>query len=224
MDPTSLMTFPSPVVLTHPLFDREVYLKADGFQGPTPCRASIDSVDGSEQGGSLLATNWIFFILNEHVRRPLREIPDFPKVAEHPDGATIQKVDQIFQRFLSEGPLALGTGDARAYRIDIWKRVNNILQTYFKVEVPYLMRHLMRTRGMSAKETGAFLSGKIPGSLADAIGATVLREASEETDMGLREIAVAAYEKGMTLPAFRAMLQAGALELHKSRNFFPTDK
>ena len=224
MDPTSLMTFPSPVVLCRPLFDREVYLKAEGFQGPTPCRNSVDSEDSSKQGASLTATNCIFFMLNEYVRRPLREIPDFPKVAEHPDGATIQKVDQIFQRFLSECPPTLGTGDARVYRIDIWRRVNNILQAYFRVEVPYLGKFLQKTKGLAPKDAVAFLYTKCPGSLADAIGVAVLKEADKDDDMGLREIALAAIAKGMTLQQFREMLQAGEIEVHKGRVFFPTDK
>ncbi len=219
MDPTSLMTFTSPVEFNKPLFGIDVYRKSDGAGTASQCMWSIDSKDWLEQGTSLGGTNTVFFFLNEYVRRPLREIPDFPKVAEHPDGATIQKVDQIFQQFLSQCPASLGTGLARERRIDLWKRVNNILQGYFKVEVPYLVRHLMKTRGMNIKEAGAFLAGKIPGSLADAIGVAVERAAIEDVGRMSSKIAEIAAARGMTASDYEAMALGHCAEARQHLDF-----
>jgi hypothetical protein len=205
MDPTTSLAFPNPLILDHMYFDKAVYQEADS--SVYSCNDTVDSSRTIEHRISIGTTNLIMRLLNESIRRPLREIPSFPKIDGQLDEATVQKVEQIFQQFLPRCPQDLGTGSQREDRIETWKRTANILHSFYVTEIPYLKNFLQMTRGLSMDASEAFLGTMCPGSLADAIGCAVVRHVEEE-GVRRKEAALAvALEGGMSRQAFDELIQ-----------------
>ena len=199
LDPTSVLSLPPDPSndINQMYFDISVYRTADG-EGPNRCKGSVDSMNRVSRGASIFGTNRIIRLLNDAIRKPLRAIPGFPTVGEHLDSATIQKVEEIVQRLLSQCPQNLGTKTEREERIDLWKRTYNILQAYFRVELPYLGKMLQRSRNISVKDAVALLYTKCPGSLADAIGIETKRHTREEVQQVEQELFALIREKHLT--------------------------
>lgn len=198
MDPTTPFSFPSPVDYERMYFPVGVYRAADGA-GSTRCRFCIDSPQGCEQRSSVMSTNRIIELLNESVRKPLREIPGFPRVAENPDTATVQKVEQILQRFITHSPPTPVTGPAREQRIDVWKRIYNIFRASYEQEIIAMAKILVKSRGCSLKDAMGIICTKGTGSLADCIGVELIRQIEEQIRDLNRQIAVEAVKKGISV-------------------------
>ncbi len=208
LDPTSVLSLPPDPIndLDQMYFDVSVYRTADG-EGPNRCKYSIDSTNNVYRRASMLGTNRIIRLLNEAIRKPLRAIPGFP-TEERLDAVTIQKVEEIVQRLLSQCPQNLGTKTEREERIDLWKRTANILRAYFRVELPYLGRMLQRSRKISVQDAVALLFAKCPGSLADAIGVEVIRQGEEHVQREEQALVAIMQEKHITVQQMQQWFQA----------------
>lgn len=181
MDPRTLLTFPTPFDPSKQYFSIADYQLADSTVNACKCR--IDSSRNRDQRVSMVSTNMIVYLLNDFLRRTILGIPNYPKIDAQPDAVTVQKVEQVFQRFMPQCSQDLGTGPKREDRIEHWSRSLNIFRAFFSAEIAYLAKFLQKTKGLPTKEGMAYLCINCPGSLADAVGCTETRYFEEKIAM-----------------------------------------
>lgn len=187
MNLISGLSLPNPFNLTEMYFDEGIYKKADSaFRD---CKHKVGSRVEVERKSSIAATNMIIYLVNEFICKPLREIESYANGAPECDEASSKKIKLIAQYFFSKSSVDLVRSDKDEMRIENWKRAQNILRTFYRVEMRYLGKFIEKTKILMTRDHGAppvdsaFLFKRIPGSLADAIGCEARLRLREEVSL-----------------------------------------